>query len=239
MSDAARLTRQAFEAKSSGTAYSNFSVQAPVLQSIIDQLPTAVIDTAYAAIISYAEAMTGIRQGSSSWSIVRLYYSAFYSLKTMMLIRSIIPFNGGGEMLFDASSNKFYKGGRSSHHWNWHSIRQTSLKNDWFSSQDSQDAYDSLRTFRENVNYTHAFTDPNLHGCLVTGDNDIARKFRAYRDDSKFLYTYLSDHLAVAYPTKLIFEVDFSVSSLGYQLECERAQHLRAVWKIRDRCPVT
>lgn len=238
MSDAARLAKKGFSGKPKRTPYNKFSISSLELQSIVQQIPVAIIDTAYAAIISYIEAISGIQQGSSSWSIIRLYYSAFYSIKTMMLIRSIIPFNGGGEMLLDASTGKFYKGGKSSHHWNWLSVRETVLKYDWFTSQDSEEAYAFLRECRENVNYTHAFTDPILHQCLVYDQLDLGRRFRTYRDDAAFLYTYLPDHLAIAYPTKLIFEVDSSISRLGYQLDSERVEHVRSLWKIRDRCPI-
>ncbi len=239
MSDTARLTKQAFAIKPNGIPYGSFSIPPAAIRSITGQLPTAIIDTAYAAIISYAEAISGLRMGSSSWSVIRLYYSAFYSLKTMMLTRSVISFNAGGEMLFDASTGKFLKGGKSSHHWNWNSFRQTALKHDWFISQDSQDAYNELRNHRENVNYTHSFTDPNLHKCLTSNHLDITRRFRSYRDDVHFLYTYLTDHLAIAYPTKLIYEVDLAMSSLDYRLEPERLRHVRTLWKMQDRCPLT
>ncbi|WP_218064313.1 hypothetical protein [Nguyenibacter vanlangensis] len=141
-------------------------------------------------------------------------------------------------MLLDTSTGKFYKGGTSSHHWNWHSVRQTTLKHDWFTSQDSQEAYAFLREYRENVNYTHAFTDPNLHPRLVYDQLDLKQRFRVYRDDTAFIYTYLHDHLAIAYPTKLIFEVDSSISGLGYQFDSERIKHARSLWKIPDRCPI-
>lgn len=238
MSDAARLASQAFAGKPNGVPYANFSATAIELQSIAAQIPTAIVDTAYSALISYAEAIAGIQNGSSSWSIVRLYYSSYYCLKALMLSGSVIPFHAGSEMIFDVVANKFLKGGGSSHHWNWHSLRQTSFKNGWYSSQDSQDAYGKLRSYRENVNYTHAFTDPNLHVCLVSDNSDISKKFRSYRDDDNFLYTYLIDHLSIAYPTRLIFELDAVFDNLNYRLDSERSQHVRTIWKIRDRCPL-
>jgi hypothetical protein len=238
MSDAARLTKQAFAGKPVGTPYSKFALTPVELQSISVQISTAVIDNAYSAIISYTEAMMGIGKGSSSWSVIRLYYSSFYCLRAIMLSNNLVPFNGGIEMVFDISNNKFYKGGRSSHHLNWHSLRQTAMKLNWSCSQDSQDAYDILRSYRENANYTHAFNDPNLHECLVNDNVDLTKRFRIYRDDAEFLYAYLHDHLAIAYPTKLIFEVDSYLKDLGYLLEPERVQHVRSIWKIKDRCPV-
>ncbi|MBS1068842.1 hypothetical protein [Gluconobacter cerinus] len=239
MSDAARLTKLAFSGKSAGTPYTNFNLSTAEIHSISNQLESDMVDNAYAAIVSYAEAMLGITRGSSSWSIIRLYYSAFYCLKAMMFSQSIVPFNsGGGEMLFDLSNNKFYKGGTSSHVLNWKSLRSTSLKNCWCFSQDSQEAYALLRTFREDANYIHAFEDPNLHNCLVTKNSTLSKRFRAYRDDNHFLYTYLQDHLAIAYPTKLIFEVDLEIAKRNCQLDLERAQHAQKIWNFQDRCPV-
>jgi uncharacterized protein (UPF0332 family) len=240
MSDAARLAKQAFATKPNGTPYANFQVSAIALQSIAEQIAPTIVDTAFAAVVSYAEAMAGIPKGSSSWSVIRLYYSTFYALKALMLTHEVIPFNSGKEeMMLDARNNRFFKGGKSSHHWNWSSIRKTTIKHEWYASQDSEEAYEKLRKFRENVNYTHAFTDPKLHECLVPSRDDQSKRFRYYRDDKIFQYTYLIDHLAIAYPTKLIFEIDAKLQSLSYKLDPDRLKHLREIWKIRDRCPVT
>src|SRR5690606_37510254 len=117
---------------------------------------------------------------------------------------------------------KFLKGGTSSHHWNWISIRKVvQLSESWFASSDSQEAYERLRKHRENVNYTHAFTDPAFHRCLVSGESDLTKRFRLYRDDGTFLYTYLDDHLAIAYPTKLIFSLDAWLRDVSMSLPPE------------------
>ena len=240
MSDAARLARQSFLCKPPGIAYAHFVPPSTHLAPIIASIPEAVSDSAYAAIISYAEALKGINHGSISWSIVRLYYSCFYSIRALLLLNKIIPFNGGDEMLLDVLGTALLKGGRSSHHWNWASLKKVSrLSSTWFISADSQDAYGKLREHRENVNYTHSFTDPNLHQCLPIGLTDFAKRFRAYRDDSAFLYTYLSDHLALAYPTKLIFSLDADMRAASICLPAEQIDYIATIWSIKDRCPIT
>jgi uncharacterized protein (UPF0332 family) len=239
MSDAARLARQAYSMKPAHVPYSKFTIPVPSLQAITAQIPLAVEDSAHAAVISFAEAMGALQSGLSSWAIVRLYYSTFYSIRSMILIGDIVPFHSGREMLLDTSTGKFLGGGSSSHHWNWTSIRQTSLKQDWFTSQDSQEAYKMLRDYRENVNYTHAFTEPNIHPCLTSNTSDLSRRLREYRDDSSFTYTYLPDHLAIAYPIRLIFELDAKLRACGLGLGAERVKHLQSLWKFKDRCPLT
>ncbi len=238
MSDAARLARQHFLTKDSHTAYASFPIQGNNLQAIVDCLPDAILSSAYSAVVSYAEALSGLRHGSTSWGIIRLYYSCFYSIRAMLLASGVLPFNGGNEMILDTSQGKYLKGGRSSHHWNWTSINATSLKGEWFCSEDSQAAYKALREHRENVNYTHSFTDPSFHACLISQEPDLGRRFRGYRDDSTFFYTYLPDHLAIAYPTQLIFHLDGIMKAKSLEISGEKSIHLKSVWKIKDRCPL-
>ena len=238
MSDAARLASSAFQNKPLSTPYSLFQISAAEISKIRAEMKVAAIESAYAAVVSYAEALSALQKKSISWSIIRLYYSCFYSLRSLFLMNEIVPFNCRGERLLCVSSGKFQKGGTSSHHWNWSVIRKfPQLNTSWFVSTDSQEAYEKLRKHRENVNYTHAFTDPALHNCLITGEHDLGKRFRVYRDDTPFLYTYLDDHLAIAYPTKLIFTVDAHMLRSSIALPAKSMSHVRAIWSMRDRCP--
>jgi len=240
MSDAARLASQAFLQKPQGTPYAHFVPTAGEISAIRATVEDAVMESTYAAVVSYAEAMSGLQHGSISWSIVRLYYSCFYSLRALLLLNEVVPFNCRGEMLLDIPSGKFLKGGASSHHWNWTSLRKIAqLGGGWFLSSDSEETYEKLRRHRENVNYTHAFTDPSFHRCLVSGESDLTKRFRSYRDDGPFLYTYLTDHLAIAYPTKLIFNLDASLRDASMSLPPENISHVKKIWSMKDRCPVS
>lgn len=240
MSDSARLASQAFSRKPPGTPYAHFAPSAGEMLAIRATLEDAVIASTYAAVVSYAEAMAGLQHGSISWSIVRLYYSCFYSLRALLLLEDVVPFNCRGEMLLDISGGKFFKGGASSHHWNWTWLRKiVQLGGSWFLSSDSEEAYERLRKHRENVNYTHAFTDQNFHRCLISGESDLIKRFRSYRDDGPFLYTYLADHLAIAYPTKLIFSLDASLREASMSLPPESISHAKKIWSMKDRCPAS
>jgi hypothetical protein len=238
MSDAARLARLAFEAKPKGVHYGNLLITSQAEQEITKRLADAVVDATYAAAISYAEALAGIRSGASSWSVVRLYYSSFYSIKALLLLNGIIAFNSGREMLLELRGRRFLIGGKSSHHLNWTSLRSAGVGAEWFCSQDSEEAYGALRRYRENVNYTHAFTDPMLHECLVFSEWELGRRFRTYRDDGLFFYTYLQEHMAIAYPTKLIFYLGTETRGRNLHLQEERSTYLQRIWGFSDRCPV-
>lgn len=239
MSDASRLACTSFSLKPNGLAYSHFKPNQIALTAVSGTLHEAALDSAYAAVISYAEAFSSLQQGSVSWPIVKLYYSCFYSLRALLLLNQVVPFNSKGEMLLDIYGGKFEKGGRSSHHWNWKAINKVStIKGSWFTSADSEEAYEKLRKHRENVNYTHSFPDPNSHGCLVTKEEDLGKRFRSYRDDSAFFYTYLDDHLAIAYPTQLICYLDSSLKNASITLDDEKIDHVKKIWAFKDRCPI-
>lgn len=239
MSDAARLASKSFSNKPAGVSYNRFIPSTSDISAISSTMNDALVGSAYAAALSYAEAISGLQKGSISWSIVRLYYSCFYSLRAMLILNNVIPFNCGGEMLLDIKNNSFLKGGKSSHHWNWGTLRKIPCMNKcWFLSSDSQEAYEKLREHRENVNYTHGFTDPNFHRCLISGESDLGKRFRAYRDDDKFIYTYLADHLAIAYPTMLLLDLEKSMRKSSIKLSTENIDYLNKVWSIKDKCPI-
>lgn len=226
--------------KPSGVSYAHFQPGSVELTSIDGSLSVAAADSAYSAVISYAEALSSLPHGSISWSIVKLYYSCFYSLRALLLLNQVVPFNGGNEMLLDIDGKKFQKGGKSSHHWNWKTMRKVgAVSASWFVSLDSEEAYGKLRKHRENVNYTHCFSDPNFHRCLESDQDDLGKRFRAYRDDEEFFYTYLDNHLAIAYPTKLIFQLDSSLKGASITLGDEKLKHVKSIWKIMDRCPIS
>ena len=240
MTDAARLAANDFSQKPAGTPYSKYRPGVVTIAGIRSCIDRSIVDTAFSAAISYSEALSNISSGSISWSIVKLYYSCFYSLKAAMFCNEVVPFNSGAEMILDLRQAQFRKGGRSSHHWNWDGLEKiTSINSKWYISEDSRDAYNALRTHRENVNYTHGFTDPELHRCLISEEPDLNKRVRTYRDDTPFNYTYLENHLAVAYPTRLIFDLEVELNTKNLNLSSAQQDRLRKVWPMKDRCPFT
>lgn len=239
MSDASRLAKKRFAAKAAGTPYNKFNLSEFHRDEIRGALESAAGQSAFAAAVTYVEATAGIRSGTISWSIVRLYYACYYCLKAMAIRKGVVPFNTGkDEMLYNARENVFLKGGSSSHHWNWNAIRKVpTLNKQWFYSEDSESAYSELRSHREDVNYRHAFPDPEFHSCLASHTSDLNKRIREYRDDTAFLYTYLGDHLALAYPTKMIFHLEQEMVAGGFSLDDDKKNHLKSLWRMKDRCP--
>lgn len=239
MANSARLCAQAFSQKPAGVPRANFHLSSASISQVAAEIQADTIEASYSSVISYVEALKGMKFGSYSWSVVKLYYSSFYCIKAFNYLSSIVPFNSGKqELLFDMNSNLFLAGGKSSHHWNWSSFRSVRRLTNWYYSEDSEAAYSEMRKYREDCNYRFPFSDPKTPGCLISQETRIERRFRTYRDDSGFFFTYLPDHLSLSYPTKLIFELDKELKRKRLALSKEQRKHLRAIWTLSDRCPL-
>jgi hypothetical protein len=238
MSNTGRLARQAFELKPAGLSRQDYQFTASVISQITDQVDADVSDAAYAAIVSYSEALGGFSKGSTSWGVVKLYYAYFYCIRSLLLASGAIPFHSKDHLIFDIKGNSFVKGGASSHHWNWSGIRKIRRLDAWYYSSDSEEFYGNLRDRREDSNYRFAFIDPKFPSFINNGDGDVSKIFRVYRDGSEFFYTYLVDHYVLAYPTALIFALDTVLSKRDAKLTSERRSHVKKIWPLKDRCPI-
>lgn len=239
MSNAGRLARQAYDAKPSGLERAHFQLSRSILDQITEQIEEDAADAAYAAAVSYAEALSGLNHGSTSWSMVKLYYSAFYCIRSFTLLYNIVPFHSGRDhFLLDLRDNTFLKGGPSSHHWNWNSFRRIKRLNKWYYSEDSEETYNRLRDRREDANYKFAFLDPEFPLCISDSGLDITKRIRNYRDDASYFYTYIDSHSALSYPTSLIFNLDSDIGSRKIEFSDQRAKHIKSIWPLKDRCPV-
>jgi hypothetical protein len=236
MSITGRLAKLAFSKKPAGIERSIYQLNSSTLEQIADNIASDAAEAAFSAAASYAEALQGIKRRSASWSVVKLYYSSFYSVKSFMILDSIIPFHEKNYYMLDLKANRFLKGGSSSHHLNWAKIQKIKRLTHWCYSQASQAAYEKLRNNREDSNYRLAFPDPSIPECIGRDDVLITRRIRDYRNDSDFFYTYLNEHLTLAYPTKLIFNLSQELQSRKIEFNEEKKKHLRSLWILDDRC---
>lgn len=239
MSDAARLASQVFLQKPAGMKREHFKVSSSSLSQIQSFIHLDAAEFAYASVVSYAEAINGLMLGRTSWSVVKLYYTAYYSIRSLMLASFVVPFHCKEHFLFDARDNVFLKGGSSSHHWNWSSIATIKRLNQWFFSPDSENAYDNLRNLRERANYNQPFLDPSFPLYIHNPTGDLAKVVKSYRDDEDLFYTFLLDHFCLAFPTKLLYAVDETIKNLGLRFDEDRSVHLKSLWSLRERCPLS
>lgn len=237
MANSAKLAKVAFERKPNGQDKKYYQLDSRIVAQISSETRNDAAEAAFSAAVSYCEAINGLKNGSASWAIVKLYYSSFYCLRSILYANNLIPFEAGKFLIFDCQENTFINGGASSHKWDWKSIRSVDRLNYWIFSEDSATAYKSLCNNRDDANYKKLFTDPDLPDCLTTSESDISKRIKTYREDQAFFYTYLDEHLTLAYPTKLIYSLDAILSSIIPALSAERKTHLKKRWLLKERCP--
>lgn len=226
-------------ARPAGVPYATYPLGLLAIPGIQAAINSDAHDAVYAAALSYAEALRGLEDKRSTWAVVKLYYSTFYSFRAFLLMDQIVPFFCKEFFLCDVTNGAVKKAGKSSHIWNWNSINGYKHLAGWYYSQESTAAYDKLRDLRDETNYKVGFADPAWRAPLTqVYAAGVQKAFRSYRDDTAFLYTYLDDHFAVAYPTKMTLEACDRYVKSGLTVTDEQAKHLQKVWPLKDKHPL-
>lgn len=238
MPDASRLAARFFGNRTKGQPYTSFRFTAAETASIQGAVLADREEAFFSAAISLSRALGEIKGLGSSWTIVQLYYSAYYSIRGLLFSSLAVPFHGSSYYLADLRNTTVLNGGRSSHDFNWASIRSVAGSDLWWTSVDSEEAYKKLKELRERASYSHSFPDPRLPECLANVPNKLEKAYSDYLADNEFFFTYLEDHLPLAYPVQLLNELSISLSGSECLLEDERVDHLRRSWPLTGRPPL-
>ncbi|MCK4827455.1 hypothetical protein KA005_67625, partial [bacterium] len=168
------------------------------------------------SLISYAEAIYGLRRNRSSWATVKLYYSVFYSIRADILLSNhfivrckgyyyskikkneklkkfTVRKGGGDHQLSILFSNKLHKSG----------VNTDPLQD---GNIDDMIPYFWLMKQREKINYTQKeFTDPNIVSWLQKPlsyftENKEQDLLEMYDKADDYLYCFDKDHACLAIP---------------------------------------
>jgi hypothetical protein len=203
-------------------------------------------DSYYNALLSFVEAVRGLDAGLYSWSTVKLYYSTFYSIQSLLASesRGLLHITFGGK-----------KKGKP---YSYHARAGTNLKKESISSSHEfafaqfsrhfprhflnsspigpYRAFDWLRAAREITNYRESpFPEPNAPVHMnVIASRTIRKLLALYLEDNTGLHVFDPDHAIVAFPLKALqFALD------NYRIRCsicfseEQEQFLLGI--CRDR----
>ncbi|OEE17295.1 hypothetical protein OAY_10635 [Vibrio cyclitrophicus ZF205] len=187
----------------------------------------------YKAMLSFLEAIYGIVNNHSSWAIVKLYYSAFYSLRCKLLISGYAPVkNGKGSIFFlkcgvDEKPSKVPGKERGDHkvtikafsHFLSHTLLTNTVDGNGVS------VFNWMMDYRELVNYrVDTFIEPEFGYDVIpsfSDPDDLEVKLANYIGDENLTYCFLSSHCILATPFVLLCEAykdmekagdDFSIS---------------------------
>ncbi|HEV7335456.1 MAG TPA: hypothetical protein VGO06_05755 [Bosea sp. (in: a-proteobacteria)] len=174
---------------------------------------------AQVALASFCEAISGIADSRYSWATVKLYYSAFYSIKSLLMMKNYsIFYIGRSPHLYKASAGEVpvKRSGNS------HSVC-FSVFLDVFSTEDvlSQeiDGVNPLQWIEENRNLisyrTAPYDDPAPSPLYHIAAGRIRKHLTAYMDDNSYLYSFDKDHAMIAYPVLLLKKVALEFNNIA------------------------
>lgn len=165
----------------------------------------------YSSLISIANAIFDIEKSYSSWPIVKLYYSAFYAVRSILALSDICIYHANGkglwiESIFGANPIKPPKSARGSTHKTVFLVYEQKFPNSPLLSQEIEGfaPFDWLMQKREDTNYkTARFVEPNDNPIFKYANmHGIRRLCSEYINDDSFAFD--PDHAILAYPFFLL-----------------------------------
>lgn len=163
---------------------------------------------AHASLASLFEGINGLEKERFNWAIVKLYYSAFYSCRAILMLRSFSVFYIGRSpyaLLAKAGETVTQKSG------NTHTVVMTEFKNRFSADEllsqdiDSKGPLSWLEDRRNHASYKSApFTDPTPPPEFVKSHSKLRSHIRAYLGADRSLYAFDPDHAMIAFPLWLL-----------------------------------
>lgn len=206
----------------------------PLPSSYAAIISTAITEDAagllYSSQVTFADAIKGLLSGNCSWSVVKLYYSAFYAARSILASNyiSICYPDGRPHSLYCAPNEKIRKETGLTHKLVWKILSRQFSNLNLLNTIDGIPAHDWITNLREQANYRNAkFPDPALPIFFAEIDkNGVNRSIDAYVADDSFLYTFDPDHAAIAFPLACIANAKRSLETLGKCLDDSDQQHV-------------
>lgn len=165
------------------------------------------LDYYYNAVCTFAEAINGLKNGSFAWATVQLYYSSFYSARSILGANSIaILYEKSKPFSLKILPNSSPRKENGNTHEVAFKIINRELTIPEFSQPiDGKPPFDWLKEKREEANYKLAkIYDPNMPSHFnYTSEDSLYKSINAYITDIKqnqLNFPYDKDHAIIAFP---------------------------------------
>lgn len=162
----------------------------------------------YSAFISYAEAIEGIQKGLFSWATVKLYYCAFYSLRSILALDGTCIFYLGtkGYSLYVRQGESPAKANGTTHKLVMSLFKKKYQTSPFVTQQiDMIDAFEWLMKQREIANYKNGrFSEPETPIIYEKCSIGLQRLIAAYIDDEEYIYCFDEEHAMIALPLEIM-----------------------------------
>lgn len=203
--------------------FENFSLPQEQVEVFREALIDDSTDTFYKGTLTLIEALASIENGYQSWAIVKLYYSAFYFVRTFFGTRDlgIVKCSSGlytlklesGSTVIKRTGVK-YKGQnvRGDHKTTIFIFEKEFGADELVLSNriDDCSVFEWMMSAREDVNYRHPkFSEPDMDffHSSITKDGGLEHWIKIYINDENGLYLFQEDHCCLATPLHLLNKV--------------------------------
>ena len=171
----------------------------------------------YSALITYSEAIKGIQHELYSWATVKLYYSAFYSLRSILSTDVVCVFYIGtkGYSIYTRHGECPAKANGTTHKLVMSLFEKKYPSSPFVNQQiDMVDAFQWLMDQRELANYKNGrFLEPDVPIIFERCNVGLQNLISAYINDNTYSYCFDNDHAMLALPLEIIKKACESVKS--------------------------
>jgi len=171
----------------------------------------------YSALISYAEAIKGIQNGLYSWATVKLYYCAFYSLRSTLSTDGVCIFYLGtkGYTLYTRQGESPAKANGTTHKLVIGQFKKKYPLSPFVNQQIAMtDAFQWLMAQREMANYKNGrFTEPDIPETYEKCNIGLQKLLAAYINDDSYSYCFDDEHAMLALPLEIIKEACSAIAA--------------------------
>lgn len=186
----------------------------------------------YTASLTFTDALKGIERGYFSWAIVKLYYSAFYSVRSLLgsnlWALFYRPLCGTPFSLRTTLGESPRKEKGVTHKVVWSILKRELPNSGLLGTIGAEPAHEWLMNLREEANYRNAkFPDPTVPNCLSALDQiGIARALLTYSADKTGLYAFDPDHAIIAFPLLCLARARLNLVGARLSLDAHDEEHL-------------
>ncbi|WP_147300588.1 hypothetical protein [Lysobacter silvisoli] len=181
------------------------STQAASLSAALEEDAKGAI---YSAVVSFADAVSGLQKGYFSWATVKLYYVCFYLAKAAIARRGYCVFYvGKSPFCLDATPGASPQSRSGNSHTVVTSLYKHEVTVGVLNSQpiDGAHAFDWLTCRREDVNYRDVrFSDPEVPEWFANVDAYGVRRIVGDYLSDPTLYAFDAAHAMIALPLEVL-----------------------------------
>ncbi|WP_437889332.1 hypothetical protein [Phytobacter sp. V91] len=215
----------------------NCILTGPITTELDKCLKNDAINYLYSALISYAEAIKGIQGGFFSWSTVKLYYCAFYALRSILSLDGCCIFYVGtkGYSIKVRQGEHPVKAKGTTHKLVMSLFKKYNASSPFVTQEiDMEEPFEWLMSQREQANYKNGrFSEPGKPAIFNKASVGLQILIKEYILDTQHTYCFDSDHAMLALPLEIIKNaIDKLSTNTDYKFSQSDVKFLKGLLRI-------